>query len=191
MSIRWIVGSIALALTAGSAAAAEHRLKSLYTTLEPKTCKLVRKHPDGNAYACNGLPGFPVYFAEGDLRAFLSYGPKPERRRAATQTLGPFNTPFEGKTRRTTVEWRFNLKGQQKIPYATIVRYAVSRDNAKSAALVVARVGETDTCHVAYVDAKANPDAIMMARRIADEVAPGFDCAKEPTVAGLPGLLAP
>jgi hypothetical protein len=33
-------------------------------------------------------------------------------------------------------------------------------------------------CHVAYVDAKANPDANELARKAADELARDFQCGK-------------
>lgn len=186
---RWLICSALACMAATPSLSAEHKRKSLYTTLEIPACKVVKRHPDGNSYECPGLPGHPVYFAEGDLRTFLSFGNKPGKRRAATQTLGPFNTLFEGKGRRTTIEWRISDRGGKIEPYAAIVRYFVSRDKARSEALVVTRTDQKDACHVAYIDAKANPDAIMMARRIADEEAPRFTCDKEPAIVGTPGLL--
>lgn len=180
-----------LVLLTGAAAAADHKRKSLYTVLEPATCKVIKKHADGNAYECPGLPGFPVYFAEGDLRTFLSFGAQSGARRAATQTLGPFNTPFEAGHRRTTIEWRFTQSAGRQLPHAAIVRYFVSRDKARGQMLVVTRIGESEACHVAYIDALANPDAIMIARRIADEVAPRFACSGEPTIEGKRGALGP
>src|SRR5262245_51022359 len=86
---------IALAVAAAGcfgASAWANPVKSLYTTIDLRNCKQVKHHRDGGAWRCDGLPGFPVYVAEGDLRQFVSVGEAPEKRRAATQTLGPFNS---------------------------------------------------------------------------------------------------
>jgi hypothetical protein len=48
-------------------------------------------------------------------------------------------------------------------------------------------VSDADTCHVAYIDALANKDAIALAREIADRHAKGFDCRREPRVEGQSG----
>jgi hypothetical protein len=184
-----VLAGIACVYPTGAEAAAKNPVRSVYTALEPDGCKVTKRHADGNAYECAGLAGYPVYFAEGDLRTFVAFGAKPAARRAATQTLGAFNTPFEGKKRRATIEWRVPPNTAVPAPYAAIVRYFVSRDGVKGEALVVSKVSATESCHVAYIDAKANADAIMVARRIADEVAPRFDCAKEPTIEGVRGKL--
>jgi hypothetical protein len=43
-------------------------------------------------------------------------------------------------------------------------------------------------CHVAYVDAGANPDHNVPARKAADESAAKFDCAKDKVmIVGKPG----
>ena len=42
--------------------------------------------------------------------------------------------------------------------------------------LVISKVTPEETCHVAYIDALANADAIALARRIADAEARSFDC---------------
>jgi hypothetical protein len=167
--------------------AAANRVKSLYTTIDLKACKQIKRHADGGAWLCEGLPGAPVYFAEGDLREFISVGADAEKRRAARQTLGPFNTIFEKGATRATIEWRFNRRGERKLPYAIIVRFHTSRDGRKGDVLVVSKVSETETCHVAYIDAKANKDAIAIARQIADTRTKTFDCRKDPVREGAAG----
>jgi hypothetical protein len=159
-------------------------LKSLYTTVELRSCKQLKRHQDGSAWLCDGLPGYPVYIAEGDLRQFLSVGPHAEDRRAAKQTLGPFNSIFARGSERATIEWRFVRRSGRQLPYATIVRFHTSREGRKGDVLVVSKVAEHETCHVAYVDALANADAIALARSIADERARSFDCRQEPHAAG-------
>jgi hypothetical protein len=44
---------------------------------------------------------------------------------------------------------------------------------------VVTRLPPGKVCHVAYVDAAANPDANEIARKAADEVARDFRCGKD------------
>jgi hypothetical protein len=174
---------------AGSAAlAAQHPPRSLYTTVDIKKCKSVQRHKDGDAWLCKGLPGYPLYVAEGDMRYFMSAGPQPDKRRAATQTLGPFNHPFEGKSKRITVEWRFYEKiDGRKVPYATIVRFFTSNNSAKGEVLVVNRITDRDTCQLVVVDALANSDAIVIARAAADERARNADCKGDPIADGASG----
>ncbi|HEX2337898.1 MAG TPA: hypothetical protein VHI72_15625 [Hyphomicrobiaceae bacterium] len=176
------VFAMAAVLAAGPAAA--NPVKSLYTTVELKSCKPLKRHKDGDAWRCEGLPGYPVYVAAGDLRQFVSAGKNAEYRRAATQTLGPFNTIFENGHQRATIEWRFALRAGVQIPYATIVRYHTSRQGRSGDVLVISKVTPQESCHVAYIDALANADAIALARRVADEQARTFDCRQEPRAMG-------
>ena len=180
-----LVGCLTPALRTIPAAA--NPVKSLYTTVELKTCKQVKRHRDGGAWLCEGLAGLPVYVAEGDLRQFLSVGEDAQKRRAATQTLGAFNSIFERGSDRATIEWRFNRRGERQIPYAIIVRFHTSREGRKGDVLVVSKVSPTETCHVAYIDALANQDAITLARFVADNQAKSFDCRNEPRAEGATG----
>jgi hypothetical protein len=177
-----IAGCLVPAL--GPAPAAANPVKSLYTTVDLKTCRKVKRHRDGGAWRCGGLGGLPVYVAEGDLRQFVSVGANAEKRRAATQTLGAFNTIFEKGSTRATIEWRFDRRGERKLPYAIIVRFHTSRDGQNGDVLVVSKVSDTETCHVAYVDALANQDAIALARQVADKKTKTFDCRQEPHAEG-------
>ena len=180
-----IAGCLAPAL--GPAPAAANPVKSLYTTVDLKICKQVKRHRDGGAWRCAGLDDLPVYVAEGDLRQFVSVGANAEMRRAATQTLGAFNSMFEKGSTRATIEWRFDRRGERKLPYAIIVRFHTSRDGRNGDVLVVSKVSDAETCHVAYIDALANPDAIALARQIADRQAKSFDCRQEPHTEGATG----
>ena len=171
----------------GHAPADAYRVKSVYTTIDLKACKKVRRHRDGGAWMCDGLAGLPVYVAEGDLRQFVSAGAGAEKRRAATQTLGAFNSIFETGGTRATVEWRFDRRGERKLPYATIMRFHTSRDGRRGDVLVVSKVSDAETCHVAYIDALANRDAIALARHVADRQSKSFDCSREPRTEGATG----
>jgi hypothetical protein len=171
----------------GVSPAAANPVKSLYTTVELKACQPLKRHGDGDAWRCQGLPGYPVYVAEDALRQFVSTGKDAEHRRAATQTLQPFNTIFDGGNGRATIEWRFERRGEGQIPYATIVRYHTSGQGRRGDVLVISKVTPRETCHVAYVDALANSNAIALARRIADAEARIFDCSQEPRAVGAQG----
>jgi hypothetical protein len=167
-------------------AAAPDATRSDFTTIELKTCKILRQSPEGSAWRCRGLPGYPVYVAEGDERYFVSVGMRPEKRRAAIQTLKPFNTIFPATAPRATIEWRVPRTDQAAQPYATIIRYYTSSEGGKRQVLVVSKVSPSETCQVALIDADANPDAIERARFIADTTAKTFDCKTPPTVEGTP-----
>ena len=180
-----IAGCLAPAI--GPAPAAANPVKSLYTTGDLKICKQVKRHRDGGAWRCGGLGDLPVYVAEGDLRQFVSVGANAEKRRAATQTLGAFNSMFEKGSTRATIEWRFDRRGERKLPYAIIVRFHTSRDGRNGDVLVVSKVSDAESCHMAYIDALANPDAIALARQIADRQAKSFDCRQEPRTEGETG----
>ncbi len=184
---RVTVAGMALAFLLAPHPATANRVKSLYTTVDLKACKRITRHRDGAAWLCSGLDGLPVYVAEGDLRQFVSVGANAEKRRAARQTLGPFNSIFETGSGRATIEWRFDRRGDRQIPYAIIVRFHTSLAGRKGDVLVVSKVSPEETCHVAYIDALANHDAIALAREVADRQAKTFDCRSEPRTEGATG----
>lgn len=161
--------------------------KSRLTAIDLRACKQVAKHRDGNAWRCEGLPGYPVYFAEGDQREMLAFGENAERRSSAAQTLGAFNSIFEGKIR-PTIEWRVttNLKGREQ-PYATIVRYHTSREGSKGEVLVITKIDNRDSCQLAAVDALATPDAMALAREWADANARLLPCPETRQILGKSG----
>ena len=117
-----------LAPALGPAPAAANPVKSLYTTVELKSCKQVKRHRDGGAWRCEGLPGCPVYVAEGDLRQFVSAGADardsaaPPRRRS-----GAFNTIFEKGSDRPPSSGASIAAASGKFPYAIIVRFHTSQ----------------------------------------------------------------
>lgn len=188
MPLRLLIALFIWTTIVPEAAAVTQRVKSMFTTIDLKSCRVVRKHSDGYAWRCRGLTGYPIYISEGDLRFYLSVGNDAEKRRAAGQTLNPFNTIFKADSARTAIEWRFRTPEGRTVPYAMIVRYFTSNDTGGNGQVfVVTRVTATETCHIAYIDALANEDAIKIARRIADERALKFDCKNQPTVEGATG----
>jgi hypothetical protein len=176
--------AVVAAVSSSPAAAQDSPSKSRLTTIDLNNCTRAGSHRDGGAWRCKGLPGYPIYVAEGDLRQMMGFGANPERRRSATQSLGPFNTIFEGKIR-PTVEWRVTTDAKGRaIPFATIVRYRTERDGTKGHVLLITKVDAQQSCHLAKLDATASETAMALAREWADANARLLPCPDEPQVVG-------
>ena len=113
--LRMIVLAVAAVGLLGPAQAGEPT--STYTKINLKKCKTLSQGEQGASWRCKGLPGFPLYVAEGDLRMMIAYGSRYTDQRAATQTLSAFNTLAEKKGV-TTLEWR--LEGGE--PFAIMCK---------------------------------------------------------------------
>lgn len=172
------LAAVCVALATGGAAA--QQVDSSYTNVDLDECTVIEADDFGARWACPGYKGIPVMIAEGDLRFFVSYGLKSTEEKAAGQTLPPFNNLGP------KIEWRVSNVEGQWMPFATILRFFTQREEGEeeNQILVVTKVEEGATCHVAYIDALANPDANELAREAADEKAPEFDCASEPEFVG-------
>lgn len=163
-----------------------------YSRFDAKRCRHVagRGEEDYGSWTCPGHAGLPVRLSAGDQRMFVSYGQAGPDDLAARQTFPAFNDVYAG-----TVEWR--LRGRR--PFATILRWNVMTatdierakgpSKASGRVLVVSRLGAGGVCHVGYVDARANPDANAMARKLADERAETFRCGQDK--AGVVGAVTP
>ncbi|SFU62904.1 hypothetical protein [Bradyrhizobium arachidis] len=167
----------------GLNSAVAQSMGSSYTSTAPKDCRQVGKPSelDGSTTrVCPGKGGLIVLIDGDDLREIVSFGRsrKVAAEEPAAQTwFAPFNSS------ETTVEWR--TAGAK--PFAIIQRWHIAdnndpdkkgRPNTK-ALLVVTRLPPGPVCHVAYVDAVANPDANKLARKAADDFARSFTCGKD------------
>jgi hypothetical protein len=168
---------IAAAVVLPHASGFANPVKSLYTTVDLSACKKVRQHRP--AWRCSGLAGNPVYIA-GRRGQFVSVGTHADKRRAASQTPGTGDALLARGDGRAIVEWRFDRRGDKRLPYAIIVRFHAMGPAPKGDILVVLKVDAHETCHVAYIGAQANDNAIVQARAIADVQARTFDCRREP-----------
>ena len=171
--------ALGLVATAMPRPAGANPTRSHYTTIDLKTCSQTRQQPDGGSWSCEGLPGWPILVAEGDLRQFVSFGPDAEKRRAATQTLGAFNSIFRNKSSRATIEWRVApalTPRQQARPVSAIIRHFTSSDGRQGEVLVIYKITPTEACQIGRVDALANPEPDALARSIADEQAATASC---------------
>ena len=176
-----------LVLALASAPAAAETIESQYTSFDTKTCRHQkgRAAEDGGSWLCPGYRQLGVRLAAGDQRMYVSYGNASKDDPARAQTFPGHNSVYQG-----TVEWRLEKQADGKLyPFATILRWNIVTDADRERAtgpiapsgrvLVVTRLGPGGVCHVGYVDAKANPDANALARRIADEHARAFKCGKD------------
>ncbi|WP_257169051.1 hypothetical protein [Bradyrhizobium sp. SRS-191] len=155
-------------------------IASAYTSAAEKDCRTIGKPDnDSSTQSCPGKDGLIVLVNEGDLRQTVSVGRTvgaAAKEPAAQTWFGPFNSA--GKT----IEWRM-ADGK---PFAIIQRWQIADndDQGKKGPkdkplLVVTRLPPGPVCHVAYVDAAANPNANELARQAADESARGFACGKD------------
>ena len=156
---------------------------SSYTSTAPKDCRVTSAHTevdDSTIRSCPGKSGLVVVISEDDLRETVSVGRNratAAREPAAQVWFEPFNST-EPK-----VEWR-TLNGK---PFAIIQRWHIADNsdedkNGRPIAkpmLAVTRLPPGAVCHVAYIDAQANPNPNELARKAADEFARGFNCGKD------------
>lgn len=167
---------ILIALMWPSQSFAQAGFQSAYTDINLDECLVLKADDFGASFSCPGYKGFPLYIAEGDLRFFVSYGFGALDEMAAGQTLPPFNTIGE------KLEWRLSNKTGDFKPFATILRYYTQSGDGSEPdgqVLVVTKIEEGNTCHVAYIDARLTPNANEEARRWADEASESFDCQED------------
>jgi hypothetical protein len=181
------IGSALIALAILSAPAIAQTVESQYTSFDAKTCRHRKGKgvEDYGSWTCSGYRNLRVLLSAGDQRMQVTYGDWEKDDIALSQTFPAFNNVYEG-----TVEWRIEKQPDGKTrPFATILRWNVmleadSRNatgpiTSTGRVLVVTRLGPGGVCHVGYVDARANPDANALARRIADENARTFKCGRQ------------
>ncbi|WP_229181421.1 hypothetical protein [Bradyrhizobium oropedii] len=176
--------TIIMALDGANAGqAGAETISSSYTSTAPKACRMIGKpnEEDGSTTrVCPGKSGLVVLINEGDLREVVSVGRSHQaaaREPAAQAWFGPFSSTGN------TVEWR--AAGSK--PYAIIQRWQIA-DNSEQdnrggpvsrAMLAVTRLPPGEVCHVAYIDAAANPGANELARQAADNFARDFKCGAD------------
>lgn len=166
--------------------------QSAYTKLDlDNACVFHSEYEAGASAYCSGYRGYPVHFSEGDLRQMVRFG-------HIAKLDGQWESFSEFNSVGGTIEWR--LDGDR--PVAAILRWFIDNtndrgevtDQSRGQVLVVSTVASHEnpvSCVVGYVDARANGNANELARRIADEVAPGFACGSdEPRFHGNQGPLS-
>ena len=155
-----------------------HAAESVYAALDLDACAVLDQSEEGASVLlqCDGLPGYPVFASEGDLRFDVDFG----ARNDVWESFGPFNSIHD------TVEWRVAAGD----PHAAILRYFIDTGmtggpDDKGQVLVVSKVGTQGApgCVVALVDV-AVEQANGVARGAA-AMAPDFACgASQPVAIG-------
>ena len=174
-----------MAARKGTALAA--RISSVYTQIHFSKCRKIADHKIaagqlmGASFRCRGYQGRGIFIHEEDLRLSITYRQDGVAQTSTRQTLPSFNTIWQDN-KPAVMEWRALRHGNgQLVPFATILRYYTDKGTedpgARGQILVITRLAPDDACHVGYVDALANKDANRLARRVADLMAPEFDCA--------------
>lgn len=156
-------------------AVAQSGFVSAYTDLDLDQCLVLEADDFGASWACPGYKGYPLMVQEGDLRFALRYGFNVNENAGGFQTLPPFNNLG------AKLEWRLSNASGRWMPIATIVRYHTADPETgenKGQVLVVSQIADGNSCHIAHIDALANPNANELARQAADK-AGDFDCAND------------
>ena len=169
------LGGMLLAATPAVAA----DLVSTYTDLDLNQCIQTDTDEIGATFACEGLNGMPVRVSESDLRMTVSYGESAEDEPAMSQGFGPFNRLG------ARIEWLSRASDPEN-PVATILRWYLQRGEGpgESQILVVTQLPPQTVCQIAWIDASANSNANVLARRAAAELAGDFDCGGMPRIYG-------
>jgi hypothetical protein len=165
--------------------------ESVYTSPNLDTdCAVVETNEVGGTWKCRGFKEYPVWFSEGDARQSVFLGHVGDwYRKGAWESFGQFNH-YGG-----TVEWVL----ESGAPVAAITRFFVqnsedppSKDEGQ--VLVISKVGQPgagEACVVGYVDARANAEPNVLARKVAAEFVKGFVCRRdEPVYHGVKGPTA-
>ncbi len=172
---RLLISSSIVFILAGFVNAQEvnSEITSAYTKINLDECLLLDADNIGASFACPGYKGFPLYVAEGDLRFFVSYGFGALDEMAARQTLPQWN--FIGET----LEWRLKKVDDNFMPFATILRFLLDDGDEQTKdgqILVVTKIEQGNTCHIAYIDTELVANANEVARDFADNEAVNFNC---------------
>jgi hypothetical protein len=172
----------AFAVLVASPAVAQ-TIESAFTDFDVEKCRHIpgEVEEDYGEWHCKGYGGMPGWMGAADQRVMISFGRRAKEEPAAHQTLASFNG--EGKK----IEWRIGRSGNQKRPFATIMRWSTTKPDDKGGqvrgeVLVVTRLPPGAVCHVGYVDGRANQNANELAREIADKHARQFRCRKDAAV---------
>jgi hypothetical protein len=167
--------ALCVLVLAAAPAQAQSGFTSAYTDLDLNQCLILEADDFGARWACPGYRGYPLLVEEGDLRFSLSYGFDADESSVGFQTLPPFNSLG------SKLEWRLSNALGRWFPIATIVRYHTAHPETGEnygQVLVVSQIQDGNSCHIAYVDARANENANELAREAADK-AGDFDCAND------------
>ena len=142
--------------------------RSVYTSLDVRTCRLLSKHPEtgGTLHRCPGVGGYALQVADDDARMSVNVV-APGGRVYQLSYWGVITGAFSSLGPRA--EWR--VRGTR--PYALIVRVNANEDPANpervTSYLAVARITPRGACVTDRIRPSANANAL--ARQASDRSA--------------------
>ena len=142
------------------------------TELSLDDCTIVSTNDFETLRACPGYKGIPVMLRGEKQQVAVSYGLASTTEKAAGQFLP------EGYLPVGEIDWRISNRDGDWKAFAAILRFTAQGTN-KPDILVVTRIAPGNTCILAFVDAKANPDAMALAEAAADKHGFDFDCSHD------------
>lgn len=144
--------------------------QSLYTSVEPKSCRTIKATSDeGGSYEgrCRGVAGYNLIVEEGDLRTNIRVV-APGGTAHSLDLWTVVSSAFSSLGPR--VEWRMSKGGSRATPVALIIRYNASENveypNKTTSYLAVAKITSAETCVTDKI--LPGPNANADARRAAD-----------------------
>lgn len=179
MTPRQLIATLGLLLAASATPALAQAVTSVETELVKGRCRFIADDGEVGHYAlkrCPGLGGARVYVTAGVNDVALSF--KWGRKEAKVFSNGDLGLKLE---------WR-GIKDKQGFKPNAVIVQRTMRDHDKDEkhdVWAVIRMEKRNACLMAVIDAKANPDALKLARSIADDEAPKISCNKlKPKTAG-------
>lgn len=165
---RSILFAVALSCATISAAFASERV---FTPTFSETCKLTRSAPEISDSECPGPGRYRLWFAEVDQFDQVAFSQREPKSAEDGLSWLAAEIGIGGE-----VEWHT----RNGVPYAAILdtwRHADDGDNVVEE-ILIAKVSPAHSCRVGSVDARL-PDAMNLARKIADRAAEGFQCGRD------------
>ncbi len=187
----WLMAATMILATTATAGAGD--ASSAYTKYDfVLDCSITEEYEAGLSAICTGYLQIPIHFSEGDLRQMVQFGTLRDNDEF-WQSFAQFNRANQ------TIEWRLH----DGDAVAVIQRWFIENTDPETGSvdakttgqvLVISTIGTLHnpvSCHVGYVDARANSNANLLARSVADVIAPNFDCAVDtPKFHGVRGPLS-
>lgn len=140
-------------------------------------CKIISETDAAVDFRCPGVLGIDVWFSIGDARWTVAFHKNEPTGLVLNQGFNRTHHPD------LQIEWRF--EGNR--PMAAIQVWSFyDGDDLDQGAYVITKIDGDDVCHMGLIDVAENPDALAMARKIADSSARTFSCENDPLWLGNP-----
>lgn len=177
MKLKFTILGFALCLlfAIGAFAQKTAKIQSVYTNLDPKSCKTLEQSDEYTGWyrgECKGVGGYKLHVTEGDIRQSIDVI-APNKNKYELDFIGHVSGGFSSVGAKA--EWRVSGAGKSQTPIALIVRYNASENPEDSSVitsyLVVSKITKTQICitNVVKPGAKQNEEARKLADAAADK----------------------